>query len=113
MDRRAIDVRASTRWTSAACWATSRAPIAMARSPAYAARPAARQLLYAFATAPSHHLTRAMIAHALWGAEYDPLATTARSRAASAGFARCSPASPRFTPAPPAITSGYRRTRSS
>ncbi len=37
------------------------------------ARPVIRQLLYAFAGASSNHLTRTMIARALWEAEYDPL----------------------------------------
>ena len=79
---------------------------------AFAAPPAARELLYAFATAPSHHLTRAMIARALWGVEYDPLRHDSTIKS-SAGCARCSPASPRSCPATTAFSSGYRRTRSS
>jgi hypothetical protein len=37
------------------------------------ARPVSRQLLYAFAAAPSHYLARNTIAHVLWGIDYDPL----------------------------------------
>jgi tetratricopeptide (TPR) repeat protein len=36
-------------------------------------RSVSRHLLYAFAGAPKHHLTRDMIARALWDADYDPL----------------------------------------
>lgn len=36
-------------------------------------RPVMRQLLYAFAGAPAHHLTCGLIAHVLWNADYDPL----------------------------------------
>ena len=36
-------------------------------------RSVSRQLLYAFAAAPRHHLTREMIARALWNTEYDPV----------------------------------------
>jgi DNA-binding response OmpR family regulator len=32
-----------------------------------------RPLIYAFACAPDHHLTRDVIARALWGTAYDPL----------------------------------------
>jgi DNA-binding response OmpR family regulator len=40
---------------------------------AFGARPAIRTLLYAFAGAASNHLTRTMIARALWDTDYDPL----------------------------------------
>jgi DNA-binding response OmpR family regulator len=40
---------------------------------AFGGRPAIRTLLYAFAAASSHHLTRTKIARALWGTDYDPL----------------------------------------
>jgi hypothetical protein len=44
-----------------------------ARRIALRGRPVSRQLLYAFAAAPSQYLARNAIARVLWGTDYDPL----------------------------------------
>jgi DNA-binding response OmpR family regulator len=68
------------------------------------ARPASRQLLYAFAAAPSQYLARDTIARVLWGIDYDPLrhestlkSNIRRLRMLLAGFAEL-----------PSETGGYR-----